>query len=249
MDNTGKSKSKDFTQTLDQKRDVAKQLRRDFQTNIFKQESFFQDSNRTTTTNICGSSIQTEEETASLKTIKEVEDTQQNNIDTIKALLTQVQSQLNNQEQSKKEAKPRKTTGRRNQRQNSFTLKQPITLLSDNDDDDFFGKQHKDRDTNLENANLAETTNGKKTVKIFNLSSRKLSKSEISVLLRGLKFTPTPDKSNNEQLSNDIAEFHRKLKLKEYFYTNDNIEQDDSLVRNKSFFEPPKVRNEKYWIC
>ena len=33
-------------------------------------------------------------------------------------------------------------------------------------------------------------------------------KHEMSVLLRGLKFTPTPDKSNDEQLSNDIAEFH-----------------------------------------
>ena len=46
-------------------------------------------------------------------------------------------------------------------------------------------------------------------------------------------------------MSNDLAEFHRKLKLKEYFYCNENIEQDDSLVRNKSYLEPPKGRNQR----
>ena len=66
----------------------------------------------------------------------------------------------------------------------------------------------------------------------------------MSVLSRGLKFTPTPDKSNDEQLSNDISEFHRKIKLKEYFYENENIQEDDSLVRNNSYFEPPKGRNQ-----
>ena len=65
----------------------------------------------------------------------------------------------------------------------------------------------------------------------------------MSVLLKGLKFTPTPEKGNHEQLSNDIAEFHRKLKLKEYFYSNENTVQDDSLVRNNSYFEPPRGRN------
>ena len=46
-------------------------------------------------------------------------------------------------------------------------------------------------------------------------------------------------------MSNDIAEFHRKIKLKEYFYCNENIEQDDSLVRNNSYFEPPRGRNQR----
>ena len=45
-------------------------------------------------------------------------------------------------------------------------------------------------------------------------------------------------------MANDISEFHRKLKLKEYFYCNDDLEQDDSLVRNNSYFEPPKCRNQ-----
>ena len=38
------------------------------------------------------------------------------------------------------------------------------------------------------------------------MSSRKLTKHEMSVLLKGLKFTPTPDKSSEEQLSNDLAD-------------------------------------------
>ena len=66
----------------------------------------------------------------------------------------------------------------------------------------------------------------------------------MSVLSRGLEFTPTPDKSNDEQLAYDVSEFHRKLKLKEYFYENENIQEDDSLVRNNSYFEPPKGRNQ-----
>ena len=66
----------------------------------------------------------------------------------------------------------------------------------------------------LDIANLVETITGKKTVKIIKISSRKVYKQEMSVVLRGLKFTPTPDQSNDEQLSNDIAEFHRMRKYK-----------------------------------
>ena len=39
-----------------------------------------------------------------------------------------------------------------------------------------------------------------------------------------------------------MSEFFRKIKLKVFFHDN-NSEQDDSLVRNKSNFEPKKGRN------
>ena len=65
----------------------------------------------------------------------------------------------------------------------------------------------------------------------------------MSVLSGGLKFTPTPDKSNDKQLSKDISEFHKTIKLNEYFYENENIQEDDSLVRNNSYFEPPKKKS------
>ena len=46
--------------------------------------------------------------------------------------------------------------------------------------------------------------------------------------------------------NNYIAEFHRKITLKEYFYNNENIQEDDSLVTNNSNFEPPKGRNHRF---
>ena len=76
----------------------------------------------------------------------------------------------------------------------------------------------------IDKANLAETNTSKKYIKIFNCSSRELLNHERSVFLKGLQFTPTPEKSNDEQMSNDIAEFHKKLKLKEYYYCDDSIE-------------------------
>jgi len=82
-----------------------------------------------------------------------------------------------------------------------------------------------------------------KLTKIFNLSSRKLTNDEIKILLRGLKFAPTPLKSNEHELQADINDFHRKLRLKDFF-AHKNIPEDDSIVKNKSIFEPPKGRNQ-----
>lgn len=74
------------------------------------------------------------------------------------------------------------------------------------------------------------------------MSQRTLSDAEIKLLEKGLKFTPTPCKSNNQEIQEDIAEFTRKIRLAEYFY---ECEDDDiSLVKNKSNFYPPKYRNQ-----
>ena len=62
--------------------------------------------------------------------------------------------------------------------------------------------------------------------------------------MKGLKFTPTPEKQNVQELQSDLSEFHRKLRLKEFFYSNPRSTEDDSLVRNKSNFQPPKGRNQ-----
>ena len=95
---------------------------------------------------------------------------------------------------------------------------------------------------NFEHRDASITVGKRPEIKIFNLSDRKLSASEISILSRGLKFTPSPDKSNKQEIETDMSEFFRRIKLKEYFHDNAS-EQDDSLVRNKSNFEPPKGRN------
>lgn len=73
--------------------------------------------------------------------------------------------------------------------------------------------------------------------KVFNLSNRVLNETEIKLLSKGLKYTPTP-RMNNEQLKTDIKEYTRKLRLKEYFNEDDddstqnlNEEQEQDLVR------------------
>ena len=84
------------------------------------------------------------------------------------------------------------------------------------------------------------------SVKIVNLSSRKLTNDEINLLNRGLKFVPTPKSPNVLDLEIDIKEFTRKLKLKEYFYNNKTITENgetESIVFPKSDFIPYKVKS------
>ena len=90
--------------------------------------------------------------------------------------------------------------------------------------------------------------------KVINLSSKKLSSAEIQLLSKGLKFTPTP-KPNVTELESDITEFTRKLRLSEFFGSQDDNDsqtesdsdnsqdEDPSLVRNKSKFHPPHNRD------
>ena len=67
-----------------------------------------------------------------------------------------------------------------------------------------------------------------------------LSKCEIDLLSKGLKFTPTPTFNTNE-LKSDISAFNRRLRLREYYY--DQNTEEDSLVFNPGTFTPPPGRN------
>ena len=58
----------------------------------------------------------------------------------------------------------------------------------------------------------------------------------------GLKFTPTPIKSNHYEIDDALLEFFRKIRLREYFDGTNS--RDESVVKNKSNFYPPKGRNE-----
>ena len=60
--------------------------------------------------------------------------------------------------------------------------------------------------------------------------------------MKGLKFTPTPQRNNALELKEDLYEFTRKLRLLDFFNETDD-DADDSLVKNKSTFIPPKHRN------
>ena len=70
-----------------------------------------------------------------------------------------------------------------------------------------------------------------------------MSPTQIQLLKRGLKFTPTPS-ANDMELQTDVKELCRKLRLAECFSSNDNeIDDDPPLVRNKSGWNPPKSKD------
>ena len=85
-------------------------------------------------------------------------------------------------------------------------------------------------------------TNCRIDPKIINLSKRELDESEIELLKKGLKFTPTPP-VNHQELAEDIQTFCRKVRLVEFFADKNKNDDDESLVRNKSNFIPPSGRN------
>ena len=78
--------------------------------------------------------------------------------------------------------------------------------------------------------------------KIINLSSRDLTRAEIKLLKRELKFTPTPQ-ADKKGLEADMQEFQRKLRLLEYFQDYESTTKD-SIVKNRSNFVPPKSNDE-----
>lgn len=84
-------------------------------------------------------------------------------------------------------------------------------------------------------------TANERSTKIINLSRKQLTDTEQKILEKGLKFTPTPEKENSQELKEDLFEFERKLRLAEYFFGTED--PDISIVRNESNFIPPKNRN------
>ena len=68
--------------------------------------------------------------------------------------------------------------------------------------------------------------------KVINLSSTCLTDTQVRVLSKGLKFTPTP-RRNIIEMEKDIHNFTRRLRLTEYFANENNItfdEQTEPLV-------------------
>lgn len=63
---------------------------------------------------------------------------------------------------------------------------------------------------------------------VINLSVRVLSKHEISILSKGLKFVPTPTSVNRTELITDIKQWGRRMRLKEYFADSDNTNTEPS---------------------
>ena len=56
---------------------------------------------------------------------------------------------------------------------------------------------------------------------VVNLSKRKLSKSEISLLPKGLKFIPTGNTIDKAKLKTELEAFGRMLRLKWFFQSDE----------------------------
>lgn len=75
---------------------------------------------------------------------------------------------------------------------------------------------------------------------VCNLSSRPLSDAEISVLSKGLTFTPTP-RPDHIKLQEDIEEFCWRLRLKFYWHNNPDSDENATDILHPSLhkFKPP----------
>ena len=111
-----------------------------------------------------------------------------------------------------------------------------------------------------EKENLS-TEKNKKIQTVVNLSSVTLTKTEETVLSKGLNFCPVPSKINRLELDKDLDNFARRLRLKEFFYqtgrkklqdadmsdSDEDGNNDDitiQLFKKKSDWNPPKSKND-----
>ena len=74
---------------------------------------------------------------------------------------------------------------------------------------------------------------------VVNLSKRYLTEAEVSLLLKGLKFCPTPDRIEVYNVRKDIRDYIRRIRLREYFYCEDEVDGD--------FSEMPAFRTKSTW--
>jgi hypothetical protein len=78
--------------------------------------------------------------------------------------------------------------------------------------------------------------------RVVNLSDHHLTKSQISVLERGITFAPTPGPADFAEIRHDVSEFCRRLLLKVHFYDEDNPNDQsfkNEIPRGLLKFKPP----------
>ena len=93
---------------------------------------------------------------------------------------------------------------------------------------------------------------------VTNLSSRQLSQAEYDLLSKGLSFIPTQHSIDIWNVQSELAEWERRMRLREYFTGQDEIpdveEESDSSItaalgcskKKKSNFTPKPGRNK--WL-
>ena len=80
------------------------------------------------------------------------------------------------------------------------------------------------------------------TSTVINLSNVDLTEDEVLLLSRGLTFCPTPRHIDWAQIKADINDFSRRLRIKEFFYDNNNCDLEPNPFRLKSTWCPPANR-------
>ena len=73
---------------------------------------------------------------------------------------------------------------------------------------------------------------------VVNLSQRQLTKSEISLLSKGLKFVPTPHRIDKAEHKQELVVFGRKLTLMLHFINDERIFDCNGKFRPKFTFNP-----------
>ena len=73
---------------------------------------------------------------------------------------------------------------------------------------------------------------------VINLLQRQLTKSEILLLSKGLKFVPTPNRIDKAKLKQELGVFGRKLILMWHFRSDERIFDCNTKFRPKSTFNP-----------
>ena len=110
-----------------------------------------------------------------------------------------------------------------------------VVLFEDNSNDSEVAQEIDDNRAKLKDNRLK----GKfVSNNVINLSQRQLTKSEISLLSKGLKFVPTPNRIDKAKLKQELEVFRRKLRLMWHFRNDERIFDCDTKFRPKSTFNP-----------
>ena len=99
-----------------------------------------------------------------------------------------------------------------------------------------------------ETVTVTVTENGRLTGRfvsgnMVNLSRKELSAEDISLLSKGLKFSPTPTDIDKAKLKEDLEAFKRRMRLRWHFRDNEDSFSEDNnenKLRIKSSWQPPK---------
>ena len=108
-------------------------------------------------------------------------------------------------------------------------------LPEDNSNDSAVAQESDDNRAKLKHNRLEGKCVSKN---VSNLSQRQLTKSEISLLSKALKFVPTPNRIDKGKLKQELEVFGRKLRLMWHFRNDERIFDCNTKFKPKSTFNP-----------